>query len=287
MLEALFDTLKTLPLLFAVLVAIEIIEHRAGHRAEQALIRFRRYGPAIGAGFGALPQCGGAVVASELYATRIISIGTLVAVYLATSDEALPIIAANPSQAVWLAPLLATKLAIGLTAGYLIDSARRLGRRRSDHAGGPPAPTAIATNHNGAACSDDHATLATLLTHAGRRGLRVALLLAVTSAILSWLTERPGLAGLMGEWLHHPGLQVVTASSFGLIPSCAPSIALADLFVKGSLSYPALVAGLSANAGAGLTVLLHETDWRVTLRVALLLLTLSIVVGLALTPFFA
>lgn len=293
--DAIIDTLRIMPLLFIVLVLIELVEHRTGHQAGQALRRVGAWGPLIGAGLGALPQCGGAIVASELFATRVISIGTLIAAYLATSDEALPILAAHPDKAVWLAPVLVTKLLIGLAAGYLIDALARATRARRAPATAthPPAnltaaetASTVVPTRRGSCCPDGQPLrLPTLLLHAAQRGLRIGLLLLATTAALNWLTAMPRFSTVITAWLSRPGLQVVTASAFGLIPSCAPSVALTDLFIKGALGYPALIAGLCANAGVGLTVLWHETDWRQTLRIALLMLVLSITAGLALTPF--
>lgn len=293
--DAIIDTLRIMPLLFTVLVLIELVEHRTGHQAGQALRRVGALGPLIGAGLGALPQCGGAIVASELFATRVISVGTLVAAYLATSDEALPILAAHPAKAVWLAPVLVTKLLIGLVAGFLVDALAGITRARrvSASAALPPSSLTAAETastvmppRRGNCCPDGQPErLPTLLLHAAQRGLRIGLLLLATTAILNRLTEMPSFATAVTVWLSRPGLQVVTASAFGLIPSCAPSVALTDLFIKGALGYPALIAGLCANAGVGLTVLWHETDWGQTLRIALLMLGLSIAAGLALTPF--
>lgn len=344
--EAVVDTLRMLPLLLAVLIIIESLEHRLSHRLQPGLSRLGPWGPVIGAGIGALPQCGGAVVASELYAARALTLGTLLAVYLATSDEAVPVLATSPSKVSMIVPLVATKVVIGLLAGYAVDFL--LGGRPDPDArvsaGAAPAPAAAAeglaadrhcevetqSSFNGQAvnegfgapvysstvspkglahascpgdfaacgpnstgvrpyeahaCLEEGLSFPALVAHALRRGVRIAFFLALTTAGLNWASESLAASHTVSAVFGRSGIQVLASASFGLIPSCAPSVALTDLFVKGVLGYPALIAGLCANAGSGLMVLLHETNWRVVLRVAVILFFVSSAAGFALTLF--
>lgn len=289
LLEAATDTLKIMPLLLAVLVTIEVFEHSLGHRLQRGLSAKSWLGPALGAIIGSLPQCGGSVLASEFYAARAISLGTLSAVYLATSDEALPILAANPGEAHWLWPVLGAKVAIGLVAGYAIDLVARVRGLRlhvpqpvDAHASAADGHHAADGSHAGV-CLEPSLSIPRLLAHATQRGLRVGLLIMATTALLGWATDTLVGTGLITSLMSAPRTQVLAAAALGLIPSCATSVALTSLFVSGALGYPALIAGLCANAGTGLVVLLHESGWRTMLRVTLLQLGLSICAGLALS----
>lgn len=308
------DTIRMLPLLLVVLAMIEALEHRFSHRLQAAFCRLGTWGPLIGAGIGALPQCGGAIVASELYAARALSLGTLLAVYLATSDEAVPILAANPSKAGVIVPLIATKMAIGMLAGYAVDRVRthRPAREKSFGDSSPhddrsvnapwlakascaselsvdcasdltvdcPSVSATIKPYEAHACLEDTLSIPALLAHSLRRALRIAFILALTTAALDWASEVLAPSAAAAAAVGGTGIQVVASAVFGLIPSCAPSIALTDLFVKGVLGYPALIAGLCANAGSGLIVLFHETDWRTVLRLASVLLLVSCASGI-------
>ena len=120
-LDALIDSLKTIPLLLIVYIVIELVEYKLGNKIRENVQKAGAAGPALGAVAGILPQCGFSVVTTALYTQRLVTIGTLIAVYLSTSDEALPIILAQPDKAKIIIPLLLSKIAIALVAGYLID----------------------------------------------------------------------------------------------------------------------------------------------------------------------
>jgi hypothetical protein len=143
--------------------------------------------------------------------------------------------------------------------------------------------SAVASTYDTHACLEGRVSFGALLAHALRRGTRVAAFLIVTTAALNWAGEVLSSVAASGRLLGGNATQVLASASFGLIPSCAPSVALTDLFIKGALGYPALIAGLCANAGAGLTVLLHEAGWRVVLRVVALLFVVSVAAGLILS----
>ena len=120
-LDALMDTVKMIPLLLVIYIGIELVEYRFGNKIREKIQKAGKVGPLIGATGGSLPQCGFSVVATTLYTQRLVTIGTLLAVYLATSDEAIPIILAQPDKAKILLPLILTKIFIALVAGYTID----------------------------------------------------------------------------------------------------------------------------------------------------------------------
>lgn len=283
--EALVDSAAVVPFLLAIYLLVEWFERRFGAGIERSLGGRARYGPALGALFGCIPQCGFSVVASTLYARGLISRGTLLAVFLATSDEAIPVILAQPAQGQVVAALLVTKLVIGMAAGYAVDVVSGSGEDRAP--GMPGGQTGGAGEHG---CCE-HDVLGTSgpwlrLKHPLIHTAKVFLfVLAATLGIGALI----GIAGdnLATLLLRRSLAQPCLAALFGLIPNCAASVAIATLFLRGGLSYGAAVAGLCSSAGLGLLVLLRESHDRCdTGRVILLLVAISAAAGVAIQAIF-
>lgn len=124
-LEALTDSAKMIPLLLIIYVGIELVEYKYANKIREAVQKAGAAGPAVGALTGSFPQCGISVVASALYTQRLATIGTLLAVYLSTSDEAIPVILSQPESTKIIVPLIITKIIIALIGGYAVDFAFR------------------------------------------------------------------------------------------------------------------------------------------------------------------
>jgi hypothetical protein len=276
--EALIDSAKTVPFLLFIYFIVEWFERRFGHTIESRLQGKAAFGPLLGAICGCIPQCGFSVVASALYARRLITKGTLLAVFLATSDEAIPVILAQHQQGKTVIKLLITKLIIGLVGGYAIDIV--LGSYRRQRAiGGQPA---VAEVHEHGCCHHDPGG-----TTAKWQWL-VHPLVHTAKTFLFIVLVTLGINYLMGEdsfkilFFRHSIFQPFLAALVGLIPNCAASVAIAELFLKGGLSYGSTIAGLCSSSGIGLLVLMKENrDKRDTLKVLLLLVAISTAVGIA------
>lgn len=243
LLDALVDTLKALPFLFAAYLLIEFLEHRASHRLTHALTRLGPLGPIGGAVLGCVPQCGFSVAAANFYAGGIITPGALLAVFLATSDEALPILLSHPGAMGRVAQLLAVKLVAAAAFGLLTD----LVLTRFLHA---PAREPFHDLCRDCGCQES-GILRPALTHTAKTFLFLLLVnTALGAAIYAVGEERLAQVLLTGSLL-----QPLLAGLIGFIPNCAASVILTELYLEGSLSFGATVAGLCTGAGLGLAVL--------------------------------
>lgn len=243
--HTLADTAKMLPFLFGVYLLIEFLEHKASSRLPNILRRMGPFGPIGGAALGCLPQCGFSVAASNLYSGRLISLGTLLAVYIATSDEAIPILLANPSGVKQVWKLVVAKIIIAIIAGLFVDSVMRFLKRKSNEENEPYVD--LCEN-----CGCEHHGI---LHSAIKHTLQIFVFLFIVAFALEAVMHLAGeeLLGkllMQGSWA-----QPLLAALIGLIPNCAPSVVLTNLYVSGSLSFGSVVAGLSTGAGLGLVVL--------------------------------
>ncbi len=246
-LDALLDSLRMLPFLFGAYLLMEWLEHRSGQGMETALAGARRLGPVTGALLGCVPQCGFSVVAANLYAGGIISAGTLVAVFLSTSDEAVPLLLGAPEGLTTLLPLLGLKVAAAILAGTAVDwTAALLARRR------PPVEEELHRICRRCGC-EEGGILSAALRHTGS----VFLFILLVNLALGWGVAMLGEDRLAALLLADHPLQPFAAALVGLIPNCAVSVLLTRLYLGGAVSFASLAAGLLPASGAGLLVLLR------------------------------
>lgn len=244
-LEAAWDTLRMLPFLFGAYLLMEWLEHRSGERMEGILARARRLGPATGALLGCVPQCGFSVAAAQLYAGRVITMGTLAAVFLSTSDEAVPLLLGDPRRAGALLPLLGVKVAVGVLVGTLID--RVMPAKKTS----PGEGIRDLCDHCGC---EEGSILPAALRHTGG----IALFILAVNLLLGWGAALLGEQRLSALLLTGSLFQPVMAALLGLIPNCAGSVLLTRLYLSGSVSFGSLAAGLLPASGVGLMVLLRQ-----------------------------
>ena len=244
-LDALIDTAKMLPFLFAVYLLIEYLEHKASDKLANSLRKLGPFGPVGGALFGCIPQCGFSVAVSNLYSGRLVSLGTLIAVYIATSDEAIPILLSNPQSVGEVWKLIAAKAVIAVLAGLLVDGVMKLCHRRGNEENEP--------YHD--LCEDrgceEHGILYSAIKHTAQ----IFTFLFVVSLILGFAIYLLGEERLDRVLMTDSALQPLLAALIGLIPNCSASVVLTNLYAAGSLSFGSVVAGLSTGAGLGLVVL--------------------------------
>ena len=237
-LDALIDGVKMLPFLYLAYLLIEWLERNHGERIEKALAGGGHWGFVPGALLGCVPQCGFSAVAANFYASRVITPGTLLAVFLATSDEAIPLLAAEPSQWVTLVLLLACKVAFAIVGGWLLDIPLR-------HV----LPHSLYGGYEGHAddvdCHEEHEESSSIFMAALRHTLEIFVFILLFSFIISLLFEgfgeEPITAALSGMGIFQPMLTALV----GLVPNCAVSVLLAQLYVQGAISFGSLFAGLT------------------------------------------
>ena len=266
--HALEETAKLLPFLFIAYLFMEYLEHHAADKMEGLLRAIGPAGPLVGAVLGCIPQCGFSATASNLYAAGLVSRGTLLAVFLSTSDEALPLLLGHSNAGSEIMKLLLSKLLIGITVGFIVDLVMRKF--------GKPREIADLCEHCG--CHDHGGILKPALWHT----LRIALFCLVLNFLLHLgfdLLGQDRLASLLlsGSWA-----QPFLAALVGLVPNCAASVMLTQLYLGGVISFGSVLAGLCAGAGVGLAVLLRVNgDKKESLRIVGILYLVSAVAGLA------
>lgn len=276
--DSLLDTLKLLPFLFLTYILMEYLEHRAGGSAEKFLKRSGQFGSLIGSALGILPQCGFSSAAAGLYSARVISVGTLIAVFLSTSDEMVPIFIVNGNITLIL-KVLAVKFVIALVAGLAIDLILKAIYKKK---GIIPEPNIeeLCERDN---CHCKHDILKSALVHTGK----VTLFIFIFSFVLNFLVYFVGESNIALLILNKPVIANILAAIVGLIPNCASSVVISELFLDGTLSAGALISGLLVNSGIALAVLFRTNRPRKnTLAIVGILLAISIVAGIVidLTP---
>lgn len=275
LIDSLLDTAKAAPFLLGAYLALEWLAHRAGDRSKAQLRKFGRLGSIGGAILGLFPQCGFSVAAANFYADRIITPGTLLAVFLSTSDEAIPVLL-SPDGARAIVPLVAAKVAIAIVAGLFADFALYRVWRDTWNRDSELRHHHDALHGHGEAHDDDHCHHSqcegSIFLLALAHTLKVSALIFAITFVLGFALESLGESRTASLLLCGSRLQPVAAALFGLVPSCAVSVLLANLYLKGAITFGSVVAGLSTGAGMGTLVLVQACRRR--REAALLLLAL-------------
>ena len=243
------DTLYIIPFLFVTYLAMEWLEHKTGGRAQAAIQRAGAAGPVVGAVVGAVPQCGFSAAAATLWAGRVITLGTLFAVFLSTSDEMLPLFLAEQVPFDVILKIIGAKIVIGMVMGFIVDAALRIARRID-------APLHIheLCEHDHCHCHDGEGGI---LKSAVKHTLQVTVFIFVITIVLNAVLEVVG-EDVLAEFLAaNPALSVFGSALVGLVPNCAASVVIAQLYVEGVLGSGAMLAGLLVSAGVGLLVLVR------------------------------
>ncbi|MCH5348828.1 MAG: arsenic efflux protein [Oscillospiraceae bacterium] len=246
LLEALIDSVKMLPFLFLAFLFMEFIEHKAGDK----LIRFLKKteggagGAFVGAAAGCVPQCGFSVAAANLYSGRIITMGTLIAVFISTSDEALPVLIAHPESigAVW--KLIAAKIIIAAVAGIIIDIVIKALKLEVGE------DIEEICTESGCGCGK-HGIWYSSLKHTLSIFVFILIVNVILGAVMSFAGEETVSRFLNGMGI----LQPVLSGIAGMIPNCAASVLITELYADGVITFGSALAGLCTGAGVGLAVL--------------------------------
>ena len=274
--DALIDTVKMLPFLYLACLAIEAIEHSHGDRIEQALAGGGRWGCAAGAVLGCIPQCGFSAMAANLYGGRVITLGTLMAVFLATSDEAIPLLVALPGAWKSLGLLVAMKLVFALAAGLCLDVLFK-----------GLVPRSLRGGYTGHAdevdCHEKHEEKVSIWRAALRHTAELAGFILLFSLVIGLIFEAVGQEAAAGFLGSLGVFQPLFTALIGLVPNCAASVLLAQLYMQGAITFGSLMAGLTAGAGIGLAVLWRvNPSWKQNLFMTGLLWAAGAAVGIVL-----
>ena len=246
------DTLTLVPFLFLTYVAMEWLERRTEEQSVDLLARIGKFGHVAGAGIGLIPQCGFSAAAASLYSGGVITAGTLIAVFLSTSDEMLPIFLSSSVGADTIGKILATKFVIALISGIAVDLIAKMVHHRSE------------TKHIHDLCEREHCgcedeeggILHSALIHT----LKITGFIFVISLALSLLMAFIGEEALASLLTGAPVAGTIATAVIGLIPNCAASVVIAEMYIEGLLTCGQLMSGLLVGAGVGLLVLVRTNN---------------------------
>ena len=270
-LDTIFDCLKILPFLFIAFLIIEFFEHKLSHKSENTIKKAGKFGPLIGSILGALPQCGFSVLATNLYITRIISLGTLIAIYLSTSDEMLPILIAEKAPLNSILLLVAIKIIIGLVCGFIIDLIIRKEEPREHFE--------ICEHDH---CDCEHGIIIPAIKHT----LKTLIFIFIITFILNAAFHYIGEDNIKHIFDKTNFFTPFIAGLIGLIPNCGSSIILTELYIAEILPLSSALAGLLANSGVALLVLFKSNpDIKENLKIIGILYFISVITGLLLKIF--
>lgn len=236
------DSCFVIVVLFLTYLAMEALEHHTESKVRQWVQRAGRLGPAIGAALGVVPQCGFSAAASNLYAGRVISMGTLIAIFLSTSDEMLPVMFSSQASAETILGILLVKVLVGMAAGFVIDFVCRSRQEEQVHI------------HD--ICEQEHCDCEKgIFRSALKHTVQVGAFILLISFALNLILELMGEDVLAGLLLDRPILGPLVAGCVGLVPNCAASVVITQLYLEGLISMGSMLAGLLVGAGVGVLVL--------------------------------
>ena len=267
--DALIDSIKLLPFLFITYLIMEYIEHKTSDKAKKAIKKSGKFGPAIGAILGIFPQCGFSVSATNLYAARVITLGTLIAVYLSTSDEMLPIFISEAVPAITIIKILGIKLLIGMIAGFIIDSVLRLKNKEQDEK--------IVDLCEKEHCHCEHGIVKSALKHTIHIFIFILLITLVINTIIYFIGE-----DTLANFIQlNPILGPIIAGLIGLIPNCAASVILTQLYLENVITAATMISGLLVGAGVGLAVLFKiNKGIKENIKITALLYSIGVISGI-------
>lgn len=272
--DAFFDAVKMLPFLFFAFLLVEALEHKASDWIRNLMRKVNHAGPILGALLGCVPQCGFSVVTVNLYTGGVVTLGTLVAVLLSTSDEAILVLLGHPDSGGMIMRLLFYKMLIAIVAGFAVDLIlRRRGREESGYA------EALCTN---CGCKEHEGIIRPAVYHT----VRLFSFLLIFTFLLNLVIGLAGEEFLAGLLLDGSWMQPFLAAAIGLVPNCAASVLITELYLAGGISFGSAVAGLCAGAGVGLAVLFRvHPGVKSNLMILGLLYGIAVLAGLILQYF--
>ena len=272
-LDTLVDGVKLLPFLFLTYLAMEYIEHKTTAKTKNTIKKSGKLGPLVGGILGAFPQCGFSTAGSNLYAGRVITVGTLISIYLSTSDEMLPVFLSEKVPMTTILSMIAVKAVIGMVAGFIIDFVIRIRKSSQEQ---------DFTSKIGHMCDHDHCHCdKSIVKSALNHTLTIFAFILVISFLLNTAVFFVGEDSIAGIILDRPVLGSILSGIVGLIPNCAASVVITQLYVEGVISIGATMSGLLVGAGAGLIVLFKENrDIKENIKIVALLYAIGVACGI-------
>lgn len=267
-LDTIIDSLKLIPFLLVAFLIIELLEHKLNNKTKSIITKSKKIGPIIGSLLGVIPQCGFSVMATNLYITRIITLGTLISIYLSTSDEMLIIMISEKVEISLILKILLIKIFFGIVYGLIID--KIINKKKKDKE----------TNYE--LCDEEHCDCNhSILLSAIKHTLHITLFIFIITLIINTIFTLLGDNYLSKILLNNSILSPFITSLIGLIPNCAASVILTELYLNSTISLGALIGGLLTSSGSSLLVLIkNNKNKKENLSIILLLYTLGVLSGI-------
>ena len=267
--DGLIDSLKLLPYLFITFIILEFIEHKFSKKNEDVLSKNKKYGPIIGGLLGALPQCGFSTMAANLFSNKVITMGTLIAVFLSTSDEMLPIMISEKTNILVLIKIVLFKVIVGIIVGIIIDLIYKHNKLKAKE-------IHDMCEHDHCSCEHDGIILSSI-----KHTLKIGLFILIVNLIINIIIFKVGEDNLSNILLHKNIFTYFAASLIGLIPNCASSVIMTELYLSNFISIGALLSGLLTGSGLGI-LLLFKTNKNIKENILILSIIyfVGVIIGL-------
>lgn len=270
--HSLLDSIKLLPFLFIAFFIIELIEHKLSDKSKKVISKSGKYGPILGSLLGLIPQCGFSVVATNLYITRILSLGTLISIYLSTSDEMLVILLSRNASISTILPLLGTKFIVGLISGFIIDFLLRNKKKEKQ--------TYSICEDEHCGCEEEENLLKSSLIHT----IKTFIFIFIATFIITLVFELFGEEYLSKLLLKDTLISPFITSLIGLIPNCASSVILTELYLSNSINFASVISGLLTGSGVAILVLFKSNkNIKENLTILSLVYGIGVITGIIIT----
>lgn len=271
--DTLIDVIKLVPFLFITYLIMEFIEHKTSKKSKEAIKKSGKWGPFFGSLLGIFPQCGFSVSATNLYAARVITLGTLIAVYLSTSDEMLPIFISEAVPISTILGILGIKLFVGIISGFIIDLVLRIKSK------GKEEEEKIIDLCEKEHCHCEHGIVKSSLKHT----LNITIFILIITFLINIAVHFIGEETFASWFMNQPILGPIIAGIIGLIPNCAASVVITQMYLENVINVGTMMAGLLVGAGVGLAVLFKTNKGvKENLKIIGLLYAIGVGVGILL-----
>lgn len=265
LLDSLIDVLKLIPFLLVAFLILEYIEHKMNKKNEKLLVNNKKYGPVIGGLLGAFPQCGFSAMVTKLFSSRVVTLGTLIAVYLSTSDEMLPILISNGTNVITILKIIGMKIVIGIIIGIVIDL---IYKNKESH-----------KENIHEECIHDHCHCEKSIVKSSiHHTISITIYLLITILILNTIVYYVGEENIKEFMLNNRAYYI--SSLIGLIPNCASSVIMTEIYLTDMISFGSLMSGLLTGAGVGLLILFKTNkNLKENILIVFLLYIIGVVFG--------
>ena len=264
--DTLIDSLKILPFLFVTFIIIELVEHKYSNKVKGIINKCGKFGPLLGSLFGIIPQCGFSVGATSLYITRVISLGTLISIYLSTSDEMLPILIAKNASTSTILTIILIKFFSGIVFGFLIDYLFKYKVCNPIYE--------VCENEN---CGCDHGILKSSIKHT----INTLVFLVVASFGVNVLFEYTSESFINKIFMKDNFFGPFVGSLIGLVPNCGASVALTELFLNDAINLGTCISGLLTGSGVAILVLFKTNkNFKENFLILTILYFIGVLVGI-------